>query len=103
MKACTCPNCGKPTIPFWQKQFLGPAGSITCAACGARLGVPWLRSLAFICCGTLLPILGGVAALAIFAPPSFPGGVVLLFVAGAVAAALPLLWLGERHLRLVVK
>jgi hypothetical protein len=35
-----CPHCGAVGFSVWQKLFLGPARSVTCAACGARASVP---------------------------------------------------------------
>ena len=40
-----CPNCEKPNIGFWRKQFLGPARSIVCSLCGARVSVSTVRFL----------------------------------------------------------
>ncbi len=42
-KNIKCPNCGNLTFSFWQKQFLGPARSIPCDDCGARVSVSWIR------------------------------------------------------------
>ncbi len=38
-----CPNCQKPSIGFWQKQFLGPARTIDCSLCGVRVSVSTLH------------------------------------------------------------
>jgi len=40
-----CPNCNEPTISFWTKQFLGPARSIRCRNCEAKISVGWKTSL----------------------------------------------------------
>lgn len=36
-----CPSCQQPTIPFWNKQTLGPGQTITCSGCGAGVSVPY--------------------------------------------------------------
>jgi hypothetical protein len=43
-----CPNCHKPTIPFWRKQLLGPAIAMTCPECDGKVGVPMSSLLALI-------------------------------------------------------
>jgi hypothetical protein len=43
-----CPNCHKPTIPFWRKQLLGPAIAMTCPECGGKVGVPMSSLLAIL-------------------------------------------------------
>lgn len=45
MSPHNCPNCHEPTISFWRKQFLGPARSIRCSNCSARISVDWKMSL----------------------------------------------------------
>ena len=107
MKKCECPSCGKATIPFWQKQFLGPARTITCSGCGARLSVPWLSASVFIVLGPVVPLFGGLAALSLLGSLTLTGAKAALFlftfVIGAVLASLPLLWLYERYVHLVAK
>ena len=39
MNRIECPHCNKPTISWWRKQFLGPARSISCPECDAKLSV----------------------------------------------------------------
>ena len=43
-----CPNCHEPTISFWRKQFLGPARTIRCSNCSARISVDWRMSLVVV-------------------------------------------------------
>ena len=50
-----CPNCKEPSIGYWKKQFLGPARTIGCSRCGARISVSAIR---------FLPILGFILATA---------------------------------------
>ncbi len=38
-KKLDCPNCNSPAIGYWKKQFLGPARTIGCDHCGARVSV----------------------------------------------------------------
>src|SRR3989344_2917403 len=47
MQKYNCPKCGQASFSFWQKQFLGPLGSIPCGACGASVSVPWGKSIAW--------------------------------------------------------
>jgi len=54
MAKLICPHCGKPGIAAWRKQFLGPARSIACDACGGRVSVPMSSLLA------ALPIVAGI-------------------------------------------
>lgn len=42
-----CPSCGAPTITFWQKQLLGPAKTIRCSNCNARISVSWTAGLLY--------------------------------------------------------
>ena len=44
-KRLVCPNCDTPSIGYWQKQFLGPARTIGCSLCGARVSVSTIRFL----------------------------------------------------------
>ena len=39
-----CPHCNKPGISLLRRATLGPALPAKCAACGAKVGVPWGRS-----------------------------------------------------------
>jgi hypothetical protein len=39
-----CPHCNNPGISALRRAFLGPAIPATCAACGAKVGVPWGKS-----------------------------------------------------------
>ena len=58
MKKYPCPHCGRPTITFWRRLFLGPALPTTCSECGGRVGVPWSSVwLGFLCglTGALIP------------------------------------------------
>src|SRR5688572_433604 len=101
MKSYACPSCGKPTFSYVQKHFLGPARTIKCAVCGARVSVPWLRSLGFGLLAMFVPFLSGIAAV-MFAEPT-GGAMYLVFLGVAVVASLPLLWLYDRCVHLVAK
>jgi uncharacterized paraquat-inducible protein A len=37
----TCPSCGQATFPWWRKQMLGPARTVRCPRCKARVSVNW--------------------------------------------------------------
>ena len=39
-----CPWCDKKAFSFWEKQTLGPARSISCAACKRKVGVSSQRA-----------------------------------------------------------
>ena len=41
-KRLKCPKCGCASIGFWRQQFLGPARTIRCNACGARVSISWI-------------------------------------------------------------
>lgn len=45
-----CPHCGQPGISKIRKMFLGPGLTITCKACGKKVGVPHTARLAGIPC-----------------------------------------------------
>ena len=48
-----CPHCGRSTISWRRKMFLGPALPATCSSCNSKVGVPYIAMLAgiplFIC------------------------------------------------------
>ena len=50
-----CPHCNKPGISLLRRATLGPALPAKCAACGAKVGVPWGRSFL-----ALVPLLAGL-------------------------------------------
>jgi ribosomal protein S27E len=85
-----CPNCHQKTIPLWRKMFLGPATSVKCAKCGARVSVPYSAMLAVI------PFLIAIVA------AQFVGSIVL---AGAllVVAVLVMCWIHYKFVPLIVK
>ena len=105
MKMYECPNCGELTFSYWQKQFLGPARTIRCRACDARVSVPWLRSSIFVILGSVVSLFAGLVALMMVAPGSLAGlGVALafvVFVVGAALAVVPIAWLYGRYVHLV--
>ena len=56
MEKFECPRCHNKAIPAWRKQVLGPASSMACPKCGARLSVP------FSALWTLAPLVLAFAA-----------------------------------------
>lgn len=50
-----CPHCNKPGISLLSRATLGPALPAKCAACGAKVGVPWGSSFL-----ALLPLMTGL-------------------------------------------
>lgn len=60
-----CPNCDEPTISYWRKQFLGPARSIRCSSCNAKISVSWASgflSMLLLLVHTVVAFLAGLAA-----------------------------------------
>lgn len=53
MHKYTCPHCGRSTISWLRKMFLGPALPATCSSCNKKVGVPYTAMLAgiplFVC------------------------------------------------------
>ena len=48
-----CPNCKKPTIPFWKKFFIDVRYKFRCKECNALINIPYwaafLNGLVTIC------------------------------------------------------
>jgi hypothetical protein len=101
MKAYACPACGEPTIGFWQKHTLGPARSITCRNCKARVSVSWLASTAMFVLGSIAQVLGGVAAISLPLLPGISG--LAQFMLGVLVASALWLWLYDRVVGLVAR
>lgn len=102
MKKYLCPACHEPTISFWQKHTLGPLRTITCAHCGAAIGVPFVRASIFVFLSVVGSSLGGVAAVLV-AQPSNLASFTLALVLGSLLAGTTILWFYERNVSLVVK
>lgn len=100
MKKHACPACGSPAFSFWQKTSVGPMRSLACQACGARVSVSWVSSTIMLAIATWLPAVGGVLAVA-WAPVEVSA--FARFTLGMVATAIPLFWLYDRVVKLVVR
>jgi ribosomal protein S27E len=67
-----CPHCRKGTISLRTKLFLGPARTVTCAACGGKMSVPgsgiWVAiPLISAILAVLFAIESGILKVAVFA------------------------------------
>ena len=102
MKRYPCPACHEPTISFWQKHTLGPLRKITCARCGATIGLPFVRGVIYVLFSVVGSSLGGLAAVLVVLPASIMS-VALAFVLGTLLAGAGILWVYERTVPLVVK
>jgi hypothetical protein len=98
MKTHACPACGESVFSYWQKCMLGPARSIACRECGARVSVPWGRFTAWMAVGSIVSFLGGVMAVAWF-PPVAP--MFVQFVLGVAVLSIPWSWAYDRVVPLV--
>ena len=58
-----CPNCKKPSISAWRKQFIGPGRAIGCNACGARVSLSTIHAVPALMMGFAYPVLALVALL----------------------------------------
>jgi hypothetical protein len=103
MHGLTCPVCGKYCLSAARKLFLGPARSVPCASCGARVSVPWLPSILLSLLASVAPIVSGAFALTIVGNFSSVYALVGAFIVGAVIGALPFLWASYRFVPLVVR
>ena len=62
-KNLKCPNCDRPSIGYWQKQFLGPGRTIPCKLCGARISVSWIHFLPVLLIVAAFPVLSAFGLL----------------------------------------
>jgi hypothetical protein len=72
------------------KLSLGPGRRKGCVSCGRMISVAWLPSTLLLIALSFSTFLGGVFAIVRFGP-FMPGGMVLAFVLGALAASIPLM------------
>ena len=102
MQKYNCPKCGQASFSFWQKQFLGPLGSIPCGACGASVSVPWGKSIALNAVFIPIASLGGLVAAFSFAKYSI-GAAFFVFIIWVLAFFVLVGWIQHRFIPLIVK
>jgi len=102
MQKYNCPKCGQASFSFWQKQFLGPLGSIPCGACGASVSVPWGKSIALNAVFIPIASLGGLVAAFSFAKYSI-GAAFFVFIIWVLAFFVLVGWIQHRFVPLIVK
>lgn len=100
MRALHCPYCGLRCLSFWAKASLGPLRKKPCDSCGQFVGVAWLPSSLLLLLSSFTVFFGGLLAVIFFSPMP-PGVLFLPFVLGALAGAVPVLWLYYRFVPLV--
>ena len=89
----------------WTKGALGPARSVPCRTCGARVSVRWAPALALLLVSSVVPLLTGILAamlashLGILQLP-LQGAAFLL---GGILGAAPFIWVSYRYVPLVVR
>ena len=89
-----CPNCGVRAATPWQVLRLGPMSCFQCPQCKTRLGVSRLLASTAIVLSSLAFPLGAVATISMVGSFGGFGVLTLTFVAGGIAACLPIaLWL----------
>jgi len=90
----TCPQCQRATFSFWQKQQLGPSGTLQCPACGARVEVPTGRAMACILGFVLIDALAVIAASLINQRLGYAGQWQgsLITAAALLLPGIPLIW-----------
>jgi hypothetical protein len=92
-----CPHCGERAMSPVAKASLGPARTVSCAACGRAVGTPWL-ALAVV-----VALVAAVAAAMLATPGTTPAWITwTMVVMGAILIALAYLYLvplvdRERH------
>jgi hypothetical protein len=101
MSALDCPTCGERGLSVARKLSLGPARSILCASCGARIGVPWIPSLLVLALGSVIPLFTSLYALVFVGTFTSTLLFMLAFLTGALVGVVPLLWAYVRFVPLV--
>ena len=92
-----CPHCGERAMSPAAKASLGPARTISCAACGRAVGTPWLAL------GVVMALVAAVVVMMVAVPGVTPTWLTwTMVVVGGVLIALAYLFLvplvdRERH------
>ena len=103
MQPLNCPTCSKHCLSVKRKLLLSPASTAPCVSWGARVSLPWLRSLLFILLAGVVPSFVGVIAVSTIGNFSSKGAEVGTFVVIAAVVAVPFLWAYYRFVPLVVR
>ena len=101
MQPLECPACGKQSLSVARKLSIGPARSVLCASCGARISVPWIPSLLLLAAESVIPLLTGFYALVLVGTFTSTLLYLLVFLVGAAVGAAPLLWVHIRFVPLI--
>jgi len=84
-----CPLCSADSFTFWQKQWLGPARSIKCRACGGAVSVPWLGAVVAIVPIAVLASAGTIVGATLAGNAGFAvGGVLGILLGFAISSPL---------------
>src|SRR5688500_4215964 len=102
MNPLACHRCGELCLTFWSMTSLGPAKRKRCRSCRQSVSVPWLHSLAIGFLSSVVTMVAGVGAMALFDPVP-PGWLALSCVLRMLAALVPLVWLYFRFVPLVAR
>jgi hypothetical protein len=106
MHKLSCPACNELAFSANQKIWLGPARTIGCSKCGARVSVAWVKSALVLALSTIAFWAGAVLGMKValyFSTPASP----LLFLSsallGGILLSIPLLFVYVRYVPLVAR
>lgn len=100
MNPLDCPACGKTCLSAFRKVFLGPARSVACANCGARVSVAWLPSMALISIQAIVALVASVTAAKLVSPVQSLYALPVAAGIGALLASIPFVWAYSRFVPL---
>ena len=105
MHSLSCPKCGNVAMSALAKSCLGPARSVKCRTCGARIGLMWLPAIIILLLVSFLPLLAGLVVMSLGQSLTVlsPTLSAVLFAFGMVLTAALCMWSYHRFVPIVAR